>query len=231
MDNVTSDYSKMDSEECKDMARQLVEESMVLLKNDNSILPLKEGTKIYVTGPAANNTGIDCGGWTLQWTGGVDGSTKFVKTGTTILEGLQKLAEEYNLTIITDPEQAQEADVTVLCVGELPYAEWEGDTEDLSITGELGCPDNEEAIREAKTLGKPTITLMVAGRNVIYDQYEADWDSIVMCYLPGSEADGVANVLLGKSVFKGKLAMPYYSNVKDIGTENYKYNIGYGLEY
>lgn len=228
---VKSDYQEMGSKECKDIARQLVEESMVLLKNDNGTLPLKKGSKIYVTGPAANDTGVQCGGWTFQWQGSVDVGVKYVPTATTIQEGLQNMAEEYGLTIITNPKEAQNADLTILCVGEKPYAEWEGDTEDLSITGALALDKNKAAIDEAKKLGKPTVTLMVVGRNVIYDEYEADWDSVVMCYLPGSEADGVANVLTGKSAFKGKLAMPYYHSVEDIDKGVYKFDIGYGLEY
>jgi len=228
---VKSNDLEMGSAACRDIARQLVEESLVLLKNDNNILPIKKGTSIYVTGPAADDTGVQCGGWTFQWQGGQDDDEKYVATATTILEGLINIADEYDITVITDPQKADSADFTLLCIGEKPYAEWEGDTSDLSITGALALAENKSAIEEAKKLGKPTITLLIAGRNVIYDAYEADWDSIVMCYLPGSEADGIANVLTGKRVFKGKLAMPYYHTTSDIEKDVFKYEVGYGLNY
>ena len=233
MEKVTSEVDSTGSDQYRDLARSLVEESLVLLKNDKQLLPIKKGTKIFVTGPAANDIGVQCGGWTLSWSGSTDKQYggRWVPEGTSILEGLQALAKEYNLTIITDKDKAADADMTLLCLGEKTYAEWEGDSKDISITGKLGLDGNKEAIDQAKNLGQPTVTLLVAGRNVIMKDYMNQWDSIVMCYLPGSEGDGVANVLTGKSSFKGKLSMPYYSNVKDIRTDNVLYPVGYGLAY
>ena len=106
-----------------------------------------------------------------------------------------------------------------------------GDSADISITGELGLDGNAEAIDLAKSLGHPTVTCIVAGRNVIISDYMKQWDGIVMCYLPGSEGDGVTNVLTGKSGFKGTLPMPYYSKVEDIRTENVMFPVEYGLKY
>jgi beta-glucosidase len=232
MENLQTNQLQVGSDEYRQLARILVEKSLVLLKNDGAVLPLKSGTKIYVSGPAANDTGVQSGGWTLSWLGKRDsGANKIVPEAKTILDGFNLLAEEYGLTIITDPAKASEADVNVLCLGELPYAEWEGDSADISITGSKALPENKAAIEESKQLGKPTIALMVAGRHVIYDEYESDWDAVVMCYLPGSEADGVANVLMGKENFSGKLPMPYYSSTGDILTSNTKFDVGYGLSY
>lgn len=229
MKNQKTNKSEVGSDEYRDLARQLVEKSLVLVKNDGNVLPLKKGTKIYVCGPAADNSGVQCGGWTLSWEGApVNG---YIKNAKTILDGFKALEKEYGLTIITDKNKAKDADVTILCVAEKPYAEWTGDTEDLSITGSKAMPENTAAIAEAKALGKPTVACIVAGRNVIIDDYINDWDSVVMCYLPGSEADGISNVLLGKSQFSGKLAMPWYSSVNDIGTDKEKFKIGYGLNY
>ena len=78
-------------------------------------------------------------------------------------------------------------------------------------------------------MNKPTITLIVAGRNVLINEYLKDWNAVVMCYLPGSEGDGIANVLAGKVPFVGKLPMPWYESVEDIGSENFLYPFGYGL--
>ena len=77
------------------------------------------------------------------------------------------------------------------------------------------------------------ITLIVAGRNVIISDYIDGWDSVVMCYLPGSQGDGVASVLSGEAPFTGKLPMPYYKSVEDIGKENVRllFEAGYGLGY
>ena len=230
-ENLTMGIKELGESKSRDVARQLVEKSLVLLKNDNNILPLRSGQKILVIGPAANDSGVQCGGWTVTWQGKQDtNQDRFVKGSTTILDGLQKVAKEYNLEIITDVRQAETADVTILCVGEKPYAEWEGDTSDLSLTGSLGLAKNVEAIQLAKSLNKPTITLIVAGRNVLINDYLQAWDAVVMCYLPGSEGDGIANVLAGKASFVGKLSMPWYQTVEDIGTNNFLYPIGYGLK-
>lgn len=232
MQKLETKYETTGSAEYRDLARQLVEKSLVLLKNDNNVLPLKKGSKIFVTGDAANNTGVLCGGWTHKWEGDMDkGNTRLQPDGKTILDGFNALADEYGYTIITDPAQAGSADVTVLCIGEKPYVEWLGDTGDLSITGKLALSGNKKDIAFATELGKPVVTCIIAGRNVIYDEYEDNWDAVVMCYLPGSEGDGVANVLSGKAGFSGRLPMPYYSSVQDIRTDKVKYEIGYGLDF
>lgn len=234
MEKVTTKESSVGSKEYRDLARKLVEESLVLLKNDNSILPIKKGTKVFVTGLAANDVGVQCGGWTITWLGNTDAGNrnhKWIPEGKTILDGLNELAAEYDLTIITDPEKAGEADLTLLCLGERPYAEWKGDSTSISITKESGLSTNADAIQLAKSLNHPTVALIVAGRNVIITDYMDQWDGIVMCYLPGSEGNGVANVLTGKSSFKGTLPMPYYSRVEDIRTDKVLFPVGFGLKY
>lgn len=234
MEKVTSEVSSVGSQKYRDLSKTLVEESLVLLKNDNSVLPIKKGTKIFVTGPAANDVGVQCGGWTITWLGKTDADNngrKWIPEGKTILDGLNELADEYELTIITDPEKAAEANMTLLCLGEKTYSEWKGDSANISITKEVGLNGNAKAIDLAKSLGHPTVTCIVAGRNVIITDYMKQWDGIVMCYLPGSEGDGVANVLTGKSSFKGTLPMPYYSEVEDIRTDQVMFPVGYGLKY
>jgi beta-glucosidase len=213
--------TEVGSEEYRDIARQLVEKSQVLIKNDGDLLPIKSGTKLFVTGPAADNENAQNGGWTLGWTGSND-----IPGTTTVLEGLQNIAPEMGIELVPS---ADEADVILLVVGERSYAEWHGDTEDLSITGSLALDGNTEAIAEAKESGKPTITLIVAGRNVIISDYVDDWDAVVMGYLPGSEGDGVVNVLTGKAPFTGKLPMPWYSDVSQIGTDEKWLEVGFGL--
>lgn len=233
MEQLTHTISELGTDEYRDLAKQLVEKSLVLLKNEKNMLPLKSGQKIYVTGPAIDDMGLQCGGWGTTWQGSLDGASGKITEGNTILEGLVEYAKTYNLEIITEESRAEEADVVILGIGEVPYAEFEGDTMDLSITGAKGHPDNQKAIEHANKLNKPIVTLLFAGRNVIINEYMEDWDSIVMCYLPGSQGEGVASVLMGETQFTGRLPMPYYRTVEDIGTENPKllYEVGYGLEY
>ena len=226
---LTTVQTKCGSKEYRDLAVTAVEKSLVLLKNKNAVLPLKSGISVYVTGPAAENISAQCGGWTESWNGPV---TK-VEGVTTILDGLKECAKAKNISIITDPAKAAKADVTLLFVGEQPYAEWNGDSADISITGALALPENRKAIDEAKSLlrdhGIPTVACIVAGREVIISKELQDWDAAVMCFLPGSEGKGVANVLTGQAAFSGKLPMPWYGDVSEIGTDKCLFPVGYGL--
>lgn len=233
MEKLTHEVDGLGSEKYRELAKELVEKSLVLLKNENNTLPLKKGTSLYVIGPAAHDMGVQCGGWMSTWQGFTDKEGKRAAEGTTILEGLEEYAQAMNLNIITEKEKAAQADVVILVIGEEPYAEYEGDTRDLSITGAKGLDENKEAIAAAKSLGKPVVTLLVAGRNVLITDYMEDWDSIVMCYLPGTEGEGIASVLTGETPFTGKLSMPYYSSTEDIGRgeEGYLFPLGFGLTY
>ncbi len=227
MENMNTVQKETGSKDYRELAEKLVEESLVLLKNDKNVLPLKKNTRIYLIGPTVDNIQAQCGGWTKKWEGatGIEGCTS-------ILQGFKDIAGKYGFTIVTD---ADEADVTILCVGEKSYAEWNGDTKDLSLIGSLGLDGNEDAIDEAKELREqkniPTVACVVAGRNVLISDYLNDWDAAVMCYLPGSEAQGIAHVLSGDSSFKGKLPMPWYMNVDQIKTKDCMFKVGYGLSY
>lgn len=211
------------------IAKQLVEKSQVLLKNSNNVLPLKSGQKVYVIGPASNDIGVQCGGWSITWQG-LAGNN--LTTGTSILEGINDIASEYNLEIITDKNRANEADVVLLAVGEIPYAEYEGDTTNPSIIGNKALIGNNAAILEANNLNKPIITVIVAGRNVLINDYINDWDAVVMSYLPGTEGSGIVSVLTGETKFTGKLSMPWYKSTSDINSVNpdLQFDLGYGIQ-
>ena len=228
-EKVQTKQEEMGSEEYRKIAERAVEESLVLLKNEDAVLPLKEGMKIYVTGPAADYGRAQCGGWTQAW----QGAQRQIDGITTILEGLQEVGAEKNITILTDPAEASQADLVLLFVGEEPYAEWYGDSEDLELTGNFGIAGNRDAINEAKELrdeyGIPTAACIVAGRQVMISSYLENWDAAVMCYLPGTEGKGVANVLMGDAPFHGKLPMPWYESVDQIGSEEYLFPVGYGI--
>ncbi len=228
-ENMKTDQKETGSLEYRKVAEQLVEESLVLLKNENSVLPIKEGTKVYITGPAADNGQVQCGGWTVDWNGS---PTEDVQGVTTILESFERYADDYGIEVITDSDKAADADVVLLCVGEQSYAEWYGDTEDMELCGELGLMGNDNAIEEAKKLGKPTVACIVAGRQIILDPEDYEkWDSVVMCYLPGSEGKGISDVLCGCTDFKGKLPSPWYGSIEQIGTAECFLEYGHGLSY
>ena len=229
LEKTETNQAETGSPEYRKVAEMLVEKSLVLLKNDPDVLPLKEGTKVYIMGPAADDASVQCGGWTIEWNGS---SKKDIAGVTTIQDAFEQYAEDYGITVITDRKKAADADVVLLCVGEQAYAEWNGDTADLELCGALGLPDNKKAIEEAKELGKPTVTCIIAGRNVIIDPDDFDdWDSVVMCYLPGSEGKGISDVLCGCADFTGKLPSPWYGSIDQIGTERSFLERGYGLTY
>ncbi|SHM91751.1 glycoside hydrolase family 3 protein [Ruminococcus flavefaciens] len=225
----TTKQKDVGSVEYRQLAEKLVEESLVLLKNDNNVLPIKSGSSVYIIGPASDDASVQCGGWTLDW---AESFTKNIQGATTILEAFKTYAESYGITVITNPDEAQNADVVVNVVGEQVYSEWNGDTEDMKLCGKLGLDKNRQAFDEAKKLGKPTVTCIVAGRQVILDKADYDSsDSVVMCYLPGSEGKGVSDVLCGCADFKGKLPSPWYESVDQIGTDKCWLEKGYGLTY
>ncbi|SFI17210.1 beta-glucosidase [Pseudobutyrivibrio sp. OR37] len=215
--NPTYDFGSARSHE---VARELAVKSFVPLKVGKH-MTIEKGMKVYVTGPAAADTGVMCGGWTYFWQGSTDSDVgqRMLPDALSVLEALQAVADNKGFEIITDPKKIDECDMVLLCVGEKPYAEWIGDTEDLSIVGDMALSGNEKAIEEAKASGKPTTTIIMAGRNVLINDYLDDWDSCIMCYLPGSEGgDAVADVLTGDASPSGTLPMPYYSSVDEIGT-------------
>ncbi len=227
--NMTAGSEEPGSMKHRAVAEQLVEKSLVLLKNENRILPLKKGTKVYITGPSADDPRAQCGGWTMGWNAS---PTKNIPGVTTILEAFVRYADTYDIEVITDPSQAETADVVLLCVGEQAYAEWFGDTYDLSLCGKKGLGGNRRAMDAVKSLGKPTVTCIIAGRHVLIEKDDYNqWDSLVMCYLPGSEGKGISDVLCGCSDFSGRLPEPWYESVNQIGQDECWFEIGYGMSY
>ena len=209
-------------EEHRALARQAVSESLVLLKNDKigektAMEVLADSKNILVAGSKADDIGVQCGGWTISW----QGSTGNITEGTTILQGLQNaVGEDVTIEYSEDGEVNAGNDVVIVVIGENPYVETSGDRKpsNLSIMGR----DKKllDTIKEtAKAAGKediPVIALMLAGRPItIADQIE-DFDGLVMAWLPGTEGDGVADVLLGEKEFSGTLKYTWTWNAQDI---------------
>lgn len=221
---IKSDFG---SQEHKEIAKDAVRESLVLLKNDG-VLPLKKNAKIFVTGPAADSVGIQCGGWTIDWQG-----NQRQTSGATILEGFKNIAEKNGGTIVTDISHAKDADVVVVVIGEKSYAEGKGDDGSLGLEDGMALEGNTKALEDAKKLNKPIVTIMVSGRPRIVSDELKDWAAFVTAWLPGTEAGAVAEVIYGDYNFKGKLPVswPKNNNNLPIKEDNILFQIGYGLKY
>ena len=186
------------TQEFKKVARDAVSKSLVLLKNED-ILPLEKNTKIYLTGPASDNVGIQCGGWTFSWQGEIDPN---LNNGISLKDALNDVLSTHGGSLVNNPK---DADLIILAIGEKPYAEMHGDTDDLSLDGPLSLADNIKAVEYVKTLDKPILTIMIAGRPLLIDAYLNDWDAFVMAWLPGTEGNGMTDVLFGDKPFQGTL--------------------------
>lgn len=186
------------AQEHRDLARQVVRESIVLLDAKNDVLPLqKNGQNILVAGELAADLGAQCGGWTISWQG-MNGD---ITPGTDILQGLQNLAESSQIIYAPDGEHNGTVDAAIVVIGEkTPYAEGAGDRSSLLL--------DEEDVRLLKTLkqkGIPTIALLVSGRPMIFGELLPYSDAMLAVWYPGTEGDGIAEVLFGDFLPAGRL--------------------------
>jgi beta-glucosidase len=183
----------------REVARECVRQSLVVLKNNSAALPLSTHLKqIQVIGRAANDLGIQCGGWTISWQGGPGNVTS---GGTTILEAIRHtVGSNTTVSYAADGRAARPADATIVVVGEMPYAEGKGDRPDLRL-----APADLALIKKARQSGAPVITLLLSGRPLILGEALQASDAFVAAWLPGTEGQGVADVLFGDYKPVGKL--------------------------
>jgi beta-glucosidase len=182
------------------VARQAVQESLVLLKNDNTALPIDKNTpKIYVAGQGADDIGMMCGGWTISW----QGQTGSVDVGTTILNGIKAtVSPDTSVVYNKDGNFTEQANVGMVVVGEMPYAEGVGDKADLSLSD-----TDVKTINNLRRLVDKLIVVIISGRPLIITDQFSTADAWVEAWLPGTEGEGVSDVLFGDHPFVGKL--PY----------------------
>ena len=230
---------KIGVEEHREVAKKAVRESLVLLKNESALLPLNKNTpKIVVVGQHANSSGLQSGGWTIDWQGNADN----YKGATTILEGIEEMAGG---EVVYDPDSSQvqeDADIAVICIGESPYAEFYGDvghdTGDLQLTL---TKTQQEYIKAYRDKGVKVVVVLFSGRPLVVTEEIELSDAFVVAWLPGSEGKGVAEVLFGDYDFKGKLPHSWPTSLEDFNGKygpNFwdnsiqpLYPFGYGLQY
>lgn len=231
--------AKIGINEHRKVAKQAVRESLVLLKNKEGILPLsKETKKIVVVGEHANSTGLQSGGWTVNWQGRKDN----YKGATNILDGIKKHTKG---EVIYDKDATGkhfDADFAIIVVGEIPYAEFFGDIGHESNQLELTLTEeHQNYIKTYQENGVKTVVVLVSGRPLVVTDQIDQSDAFVAAWLMGSEGDGLAEVLFGDYNFKGKLPHSWPTTVEDY-TQKYGPNfwndsikplfkIGYGLKY
>ncbi|MBB3220330.1 glycoside hydrolase family 3 protein [Pseudoduganella umbonata] len=234
---------KMESMQARELARKLVQESLVLLKNDGNVLPLARDRKILVVGKSADSMANQSGGWTLTWQG-TDNKNSDFPNGDTILAGLKEAAPNVTFSADAAGINVADYDVVVAVIGEGPYAEGDGDIGPAGNLRHSGrYPEDLAVLKAVAGKGKPVVTVFVTGRPLYANDLLNLSDSFVAAWLPGSEGKGVADVLLrgadGKVnvPFTGKLSFSWPKNPcqapLNVGDKNYAplFAYGYGLEY
>jgi len=187
------------SPEHREVARACVRESLVLLKNRNKLLPLPKTIQhLVIVGEAADDIGMQCGGWTIDWQGKPGNITH---GGTTVLAAIrQTVSPGTQVTFSPDASNVTNADAIIVVVGEPPYAEGLGDRTDLGLSAA-----DTSLIDKAMTYGKPVVTILFSGRPLVLNSALDNSTAFIAAWLPGTEGLGITDVLFGDYKFTGKL--------------------------
>lgn len=224
-----TDYPKFGSEEFAAVSRQAAVESMVLLKNDNSTLPLRKGAKILLTGPNANSMRCLNGGWTYTWQGHLTDVLPVSKNYKTIFQAMETVFGKDNIVYepgitygVTDQwtgnwgvenvadlekvaEAAADVDVIVACIGETSYCETPGNIDDLSLS-----PNQIALVRRLYATGKPVVLILNEGRPRLINDIVPGAAAIVDIMLPSNYGgEALASLLAGDENFSGRLPITY----------------------
>ena len=219
--------TQVGSPEHRQVARKCVQQSLVLLKNQNHTLPLAKNLKrLVVVGKGADDLGMQCGGWTVDW----QGSGRLTH-GTTILQGIRNaVSPDTQVTFSPDGKGINSADAVIVVVGEKAYAEYKGDRTNLDLS------DGDAAlIATAKVSGAPVTTVLLSGRPLILGAAFESSDAFLAAWLPGTEGEGVADVLFGEVRPTGKLPREWPGNDRQFAANSMRgrplFPLGYGLTY
>lgn len=229
------------AEEHRTIARQAVRESLVLVKNKNQLLPLSPKQKFLIAGDAANNIGKQSGGWTITWQGTGNNNQDF-PGGTSIYDGLKKNIEAAGGSVELNEtgDYQSTPDVAIMVFGEEPYAEGNGDLDNLEY--QRGNKKDLAILQKLRAQNIPVVSIFITGRPLWINAELNASDAFVVAWLPGSEGEGVADVVLKKSNgdtnfdFKGKLSFSWPDSPLQLSNrhdKNYQPLLpyGYGLNY
>jgi len=218
--------------ENRSIARQAVRESMVLLKNNNQVLPINASKTILVVGDGAASISKASGGWTLSWQGTGHDNDEF-PNGESILNGIEEVVSDAGGKVIFSPngDTSLEADVVIAIYGENPYAEFQGDRENLDFIPN-GFDVNKLAAYKNK--GIPVISVFLSGRPLWTNPEINNSDAFVAAWLPGSEGGGISDLLFRKDPsfdFTGKLSFSWPASAVVSEKNKALFKLGYGLSY
>ncbi len=192
------------------LAREAVRKSAVLLKNDDAALPLRRDVPcVRLAGPAADDLGLQCGGWTIEW----QGKAGNITSGTTLRAALRNALPE-SVTLDYQPNATfddHKAPVGVVVVSETPYAEGCGDSNDLTLPAA-----DLDLIRKTRAACEKLVLVIYSGRPLVITEAAPLCDAIVAAWLPGSEGEGLADVLLGEFAFEGKLPQDWIESMDQL---------------
>jgi len=233
----------------REVAREAVRKSLVLLKNNNEVLPLSPKANVLVAGDGANNIGKQAGGWTLSWQGTGNKNEDF-PGATSIWDGINASVSAAGGKALLSEDGSFQAgdfisgkpDVAIVVYGEEPYAEWHGDI--TNIEYQYGSKNKDiELLKSLKAQGIPVVSVFITGRPLFTNKELNASDAFVVAWLPGSEGSGVSEVIMqsadGKVQhdFKGKLSFSWPKDVTqaviNVGDKDYDplFPYGYGLTY
>jgi beta-glucosidase len=216
------------------VAREAVAKSLVLLKNNDQLLPIRPGARVLVAGPGADSMAMQAGGWTITWQGTDTTAADFPK-GNTIGRAIVKAVTEAGGTATLSPEGKVQAipDVAIIVLGENPYAEFQGDIPHLAFEPR---PQDAALIDGLRAQGTRVVLLFLSGRPLFVPQLLNRADAFVAAWLPGSQGEGVADVLVagrsGRTArdFTGRLSFPWPADARSPLVEPL-FPAGYGLSY
>ncbi|HEY8539406.1 MAG TPA: glycoside hydrolase family 3 protein [Steroidobacteraceae bacterium] len=224
------------------VAREAVRKSLVLLKNNGGVLPIKGSAHVLVAGAAADDIGVACGGWTLSWQGTGNTNAHF-PNGQSIYGGIREAVTTMGgrAELSPDGNYSVKPDVAIVVFGERPYAEMKGDIRTL---GYQATDKSDLALMKSlKANGIPVVAVFLSGRPLWVNPELNVADAFVAAWLPGTEGGGVADVLIGDVAgrsrydFTGKLSFSWPKRVDqtrlNIGQTPYEplFPYGYGLTY
>ncbi|SBV33396.1 Beta-glucosidase [uncultured Sphingopyxis sp.] len=217
------------------VAREAVAKSLVLLKNNGNVLPIRPGARVLVAGPGADNMAMQSGGWTISWQG-TDVVRSDFPNGQTIWEALNKAVGDAGgqATLSESGAFTEKPDVAIVVFGEAPYAEFQGDVATLDYQPTEAT--DLATLKKLKAAGIPVVALFLSGRPMFTNPEINAADAFVAGWLPGSQGAGVADVLVagrdGKTVrgFTGTLPFAWPSDARS-PVEKPQFAAGYGLQY